>query len=91
MSKLLLNILAFVNVSEGVIHLLTSAVSFWGMFSLGVFDWRVATSPTADLLLGMASLITGLVLRCWGRGGQHGGERHQCFGTLTAISPTVQP
>ena len=63
--KVLIKTLAILNLSEGVIHLVTAGVSFWGMFELGVWDWRVATSPSADLILGFVSLITGVVLGRW--------------------------
>lgn len=65
MNKLLMKILAVLNLSEGMIHIVTAGISFWGMFSLGVWDWRVATSPTADLALGLVSLVTGVVLNKW--------------------------
>jgi hypothetical protein len=65
MNKLLMKILAVLNLSEGFIHIATAGISFWGMFSLGMWDWRVATSPTADLALGVVSLITGVALHQW--------------------------
>lgn len=65
MKKFFINLLALLNLSEGVIHLLTAGISFWGMASLEVWDWRVAASPTADIFLGFVSLITGLVLGRW--------------------------
>jgi len=54
--------LAALNAIEGVIHIITACVSFYGMWDLGVWDWRVATAPTFDLFLGCVSLITGYVL-----------------------------
>jgi hypothetical protein len=62
MTRLFFRLLAFLNLSEGIIHLVTAGVSFWGMYSLGVWDWRVATSPVADSFLGIVSLVTGVVL-----------------------------
>lgn len=66
MKELFIRMLAILNLSEGLIHLVTSGISFWGMYSLGVWDWRVATSPTADLVLGIFSILTGIVLGRWG-------------------------
>jgi hypothetical protein len=63
MNTLLMRVLAVLNLGEGLIHMVTAGVSFWGMVSLGVWDWRVATSPTADAGLGVVSLMTGLVLK----------------------------
>lgn len=53
----------FINLAEGIIHLVVSIVSFYGMYDLGIWDWRVATAPCTDLFLGIASLITGYVLK----------------------------
>ena len=50
------------NAVEGIIHLVTACISFYGMWDLGVWDWRVGTAPTFDLILGCTSLITGYVL-----------------------------
>ena len=66
MKEFFIKTLAVLNLSEGVIHLITSGISFWGMYSLEVWDWRVATSPTADLVLGLFSILTGIVLGKWG-------------------------
>jgi len=65
MKKLAIKTLAVLNVGEGVIHIVTAAISFWGMFTLSVWDWRVATSPTADLALGVVSFVTGIALGKW--------------------------
>lgn len=65
MNKLLMKVLAVLNLGEGVIHIFTALVSFWGMASLDVWDWRVATSPSADLALGVVSLVTGVALGKW--------------------------
>ena len=65
MNRLLMKLLAVLNLGEGVIHLVTAAISFWGMLSLGVWDWRLATSPTADLALGLVSLVTAAAISQW--------------------------
>lgn len=54
--------LALLNAGEGIIHLITSCVSFWGMYDSGIWDWRIATSPTTDLFMGFISLLTAFVL-----------------------------
>jgi hypothetical protein len=75
MNKLFMKTLAVLNLGEGVIHIFTAAVSFWGMASLGVWDWRVATSPTADFALGFVSLITGVALGKWHSHGEPAPQR----------------
>jgi len=62
MKNLLIKILAGLNLAEGAIHLVTASISFWGMYDAGIWDWRIATSPTSDFVLGIVSLITGMVL-----------------------------
>lgn len=71
MKKFFIGMLALLNLGEGVIHLITSSISFWGMYSVGIWDWRIATSPVADLLLGIFSILTGIVLGKWGCCHQH--------------------
>ena len=65
MKMLFIKALAVLNLSEGVIHIVTASISFWGMFSLGMWDWRVAASPLADSALGVVSLVTGVALEAW--------------------------
>jgi hypothetical protein len=48
--------------AEGVIHIITAFISFWGMWANGIWDWRIAASPTFDIFLGLISLITAMVL-----------------------------
>jgi hypothetical protein len=63
LKKFIIKALVFINLGEGIIHLVVSAVSLWGIYDLGVFDWRVLTAPITDLFLGLASLFTSYVLR----------------------------
>ena len=58
----IIKVLAFLNMAEGIIHLITSAISFWGIFDGGISDWRVITAPASDLVLGVVSLLTSYVL-----------------------------
>ena len=89
MNKLFMKTLAVLNLSEGVIHILTAAVSFWGMLSLGVWDWRVATSPTADLALGLVSLVTGVALGKWHSHGECSRETEQGFRSFASAAPAA--
>lgn len=65
MKNFIIKSLAWLNMIEGIIHIVGSTISFWGMFEIGVWDWRVATAPTADLFLGVVSIITSIVLKNW--------------------------
>jgi len=62
LKQFVIKILALLNFAEGIIHLVVSIISFWGMYDTGIWDWRIAAAPTTDLLLGTTSLITGFVL-----------------------------
>ena len=54
--------LSLMNTMEGFIHIIIAAIGFWGVFALMVFDWRVTSGPSMNLLLGLFSLFTGYVL-----------------------------
>lgn len=58
-----MKVLMLVNLAEGAIHLIVSTISLWGIYDIGIWDWRVLTSPITDFFLGIASLITGFVLK----------------------------
>jgi hypothetical protein len=58
-------ILALVNLAEGVIHIVASAISFWGIYDTNAWDWRICTAPGIDLVLGITSLVTGIILGKW--------------------------
>lgn len=88
MSKFMLKTLAVLNLGEGVIHIITAVVSFWGMSSLGVWDWRVATSPTVDLALGLVSLVTALALGKWHSHREAALEHKPQFAGLASAVPT---
>ena len=57
--------LAIINLAEGVIHLVVSIISFWGIYDTGAWDWRVCAAPATDMVLGACSLVTGVVLGKW--------------------------
>ncbi len=63
MKKFLINILAALNMFEGVIHIVTSVITFWGIYDQHITDWRVWTAPSFDLILGVVSIITSIVLK----------------------------
>ena len=91
MSKFFLKTLAVLNLGEGVIHIVTASVSFWGMYSLGMWDWRVATSPTADFALGIVSLVTGMALGKWQahRETSHKSIKDQALCSFAATTPAT--
>jgi len=61
--RFIVQVLMFVNLGEGLIHIVVSGISFWGIYDMGVSDWRIMTAPTCDLILGGASLITSYFLK----------------------------
>lgn len=63
LKQFIIKILSFVNFAEGIIHLIVATVSLWGMYDKGIWDWRIATAPVTDLFLGVASLVTGFILK----------------------------
>lgn len=63
--QLVIKSLAVLNLAEGAIHIIVSSISFWGMYDQGVWDWRIAASPTTDMFLGVVSLVTGFILGNW--------------------------
>lgn len=64
--RLVISGLAFFNLCEGVIHLVVSGISFWGIYDTNTWDWRVCAAPATDVFMGGISLITALVLGKWG-------------------------
>ena len=52
----------FINLFEGIIHLVVAGISFWGIYDVGILDWRIMTAPTTDFFLGLASLFTSYIL-----------------------------
>jgi hypothetical protein len=63
LKQFIIKILALINLAEGLIHIIVSGISFWGIYDNGIWDWRIMTAPTTDLFLGVASLITGYILK----------------------------
>jgi len=61
--QFVISILSVINFAEGAIHLVVSGIAFWGIYDIGTTDWRIMAAPTTDLILGIASLTTGYVLK----------------------------
>jgi len=60
---LIIKFLAFLNLGEGIIHVVVSLISFWGMYDTGIWDLRIAAAPSTDLFLGLTSLLTAVLLK----------------------------
>jgi hypothetical protein len=41
-------------------------LGFWGVVATYTFDWRVLTPPIENLIFGLFSIYTGLILGKWG-------------------------
>lgn len=54
--------LSFLNTAEGVIHIVIAIIGFWGIFATGVYDWRVVSAPSINIILGLFSIFTGIIL-----------------------------
>ncbi len=54
--------LALLNTAEGSIHIIVATVGMWGIFSTGIYDWRIVSPPAINFVLGLFSLLTGFVL-----------------------------
>lgn len=63
--KLIVQSLIGLNFAEGIIHIVTSMISFWGIYDTNAWDWRIMAAPTCDLFLGFVSLVTSVVLKKW--------------------------
>jgi hypothetical protein len=66
MKKYLIKFIAILNTLEGVIHLVVALLGFWGVVATYTFDWRVLTPPIENLIFGLFSIYTGLILGKWG-------------------------
>jgi hypothetical protein len=75
LKQFIINMLALINLAEGIIHLIVAAISFWGIYDNALWDWRVMAAPTTDFFLGLASLFTSYVLKDVGQNG------HSCIPT----------
>lgn len=64
--KMFKKILAYLSMFEGVIHLVVSVISLWGIYELGTYDWRIMTAPIVDFVFGFTAIAAGIVLGEWG-------------------------
>lgn len=69
-----IGLIAVLNVVEGFSHLTMAGISWWGIFSSDVTDWRVMASPFEAVFFGVFSIITGIVV-----GGGHHHHHHNHF------------
>jgi hypothetical protein len=65
MKKFLFRLLSWFNLGEGIIHFLVAMISLWGIAETKAWDLRVLAAPITDLILGIVSLVTGIVLGKW--------------------------
>ncbi len=66
LKHLLIKFLAVLNVSEGIIHLVGSAITLYGISKLeSVNTWLIFVSPIENIIWGIFSLATGLILGKW--------------------------
>jgi hypothetical protein len=63
LKQFIIKILALINLAEGIIHLVVSMISFWGIYDNNIWDWRVMAAPTTDFFLGLTSLLTWFFLK----------------------------
>lgn len=54
--------LGILNAAEGFIHLTIATIGFWGIFATGIFDWRIVSAPSINIILGLFSVFTGYIL-----------------------------
>jgi hypothetical protein len=62
LSSLFVKFLAIINALEGVIHIIVSIIGFWGASDVGVWDWRLLAPSIENLVFGVLSIATGIVL-----------------------------
>jgi len=60
--------LALFNMYEGVTHLVFAGIGLWGCYETNTWDWRVLAPAVENIVFGLLSLFTGLVL---GKGWHH--------------------
>lgn len=54
--------IALLNWIEGITHIVVSGIGFWGCISIRVFDIRVMTPIVENLIFGVFSIVTGIVM-----------------------------
>lgn len=74
LKKLLAVVIPILAMFEGVQHIIFSSISFWGIFSTHVTDWRVWVNPVADFFFGFVNIGIGLF---WKGGEKHGKRVHK--------------
>lgn len=62
MKKLFIKFMALLNWIEGIVHLIISGIGLWGCIMLKVFDVRIMAPIIENLIFGVFSVLTGIVL-----------------------------
>ncbi len=78
----IVKLLVFINLAEGLIHLVVSMISLWGIWDIGIWDWRILTAPAVDLFLGLASLFTSYILKDMVGCCKEGHKTYKGFGNI---------
>jgi hypothetical protein len=66
--QLFIKFLALINAAEGIIHLIFAGIGLWGSFATNIWDWRLLSPVIENLIFGVLSVATGIVL---GKGIMH--------------------
>lgn len=62
MINIIKKFLALINTAEGFIHIIIAVIGFWGIFATGIYDWRIVSATSVNVILGVFSLLTGYIL-----------------------------
>jgi hypothetical protein len=62
LGELFVKFLAVINTFEGILHLGFAAIGFWGAIDTGIWDWRLIAPSVENLVFGVLSVATGIVL-----------------------------
>lgn len=60
--------LALINTWEGITHLVSSGIGFWGMWETDTWAWQLIFTTSESLVFGLLSVLTGVIL---GKGMHH--------------------
>jgi hypothetical protein len=60
--ELFIKFLAAINALEGILHLVFAAIGIWGLFVTNDWDWRLVAPVCENLVFGVLSVATGIVL-----------------------------
>jgi hypothetical protein len=60
--QLFIRFLAAINALEGIFHLVFAVIGLWGSVATNTWDWRILSPIIENLVFGVLSIATGLVL-----------------------------